>query len=166
LVTVGLAALILVGCASRSQPGFAIHLLSGEASTRDLSGTDIDELDLQEEPILSMDDFVAYHWADHEIELTGEAYKRIQDLYELPVRVDGLPFVVSVGSERIYAGAFWTPVSSLIFDGVIIGQPFDPDSRTITIGLGYPTTEAFAGPDPRSDERIQQSLEQAGKLSQ
>ena len=82
----------------------------------------------------------------------------------MPVKVDGIPFVVCVGEQPIYAGAFWTPLSSLSFDGVVIMQPFDTDGTTIRIVLGYPGQDAFTGSDPRADDRVMKALEAAGKL--
>jgi hypothetical protein len=79
------------------------------------------------------------------------------------VDVDGLPFVVCVGSDRIYTGAFWTPLSSLIFDGVVVMQPMEPDRNVIEIGIGYPSP-AYAEADPRSDAKVLGALESAGKL--
>jgi len=130
----------------------------------ELSIVDLNDLELQEEPILSIDDIIAYSRETHEIELTAEAYERIQQLFTLPAKVRGIPFVVCVGADRIYAGAFWTPVSSISFDGVVICQPFDLDKRVIRIVLGYPCPEAFTGKDPRSDLRVLQSLEAVAKL--
>jgi hypothetical protein len=82
----------------------------------------------------------------------------------MPVRVDGIPFVVCVGTERIYTGGFWTPLSSLAYDGVIIMQPWDTNETTIQIALGYPAPEVFSGDDPRADTRIMDALEQDNKL--
>ena len=98
------------------------------------------------------------------MELTQDAFQRIQDLFLLPVDVDGMPFVVSVGGDPVYGGAFWTPASSLIFDGVTIMEPFAQGSTTIRLELGYPSTEFVSGIDPRSDARIMEALETAGKL--
>jgi hypothetical protein len=144
---------------------FSIYLLAGEVPTSELSTVDLRDLDLQDEPIVSETDIIAYTWDTHEIELTAEAYERIRDLFVLPVRVQGMPFVVSVGSEPVYAGAFMTPASSISFDGVVICQPFDVDRHVIRIVLGYPSPEAFTGKDPRSDPRILQSLDAAVKLN-
>ncbi len=163
-LTLIVTALILTGCIPSKAGGFSIYLLANEVPATELSTADLDDLELQKEPILSIDDIIAYSKDTHEIEVTAEAYERIQQLYSLPVEVRGIPFVVCVGGDRVYAGAFWTPLSSLAFDGVIICQPFDMDKHVITIGLGYPTMEAFRGEDPRSDPRILQSLEAAGKL--
>ena len=159
-----LTALILMGCIPSKARGFSIHLLADEMPATELLPVDLKDLELQEEPILSSDEIITYSWARHEIELTAEAYERVQQLFTPPAKVRGIPFVVCVGADHIYAGAFWTPVSSISFDGVVICQPFDPDKHILRIGLGYPSPEAFTGKDPRSDQRILQSLEAAGKL--
>jgi hypothetical protein len=161
-----LIVLALMACQPRESAGVSIHLLADDVPASELSSLDLAEIELQDEPIVSATDIISYSESTHEIELTAAAYARIQQLFELPVRVTGLPFVVSVGSDRIYAGAFWTSASSLSFAGVVILQPFDPDERVIRIALGYPSPQAFAGKDPRSDERILRSLQAAGKLKQ
>lgn len=143
---------------------FAIYLLAGDIPATELSAQELSALQLQEEPIVSAEDVFAYSRKSHELELTAEAYGRIRELFALPVRVQGIPFVVVVGTERIYAGAFMTPASSISFDGVVILEPFEADRHVITIGLGYPTPEAFTGDDPRSDPRVFESLEALGKL--
>jgi hypothetical protein len=155
---------IVMGCIPTQARGFSIYLLADEVPATELSIVDLTDLELQEEPIVSGDDIVTYSKETHEIELNAEAYDRIQQLFALPVQVSGMPFVVFVGADRIYAGAFWTPASSISFDGVVICEPYDRERRVITIGLGYPSPEAFKGTDPRSDPRVLQSLEAAGKL--
>ena len=156
----------VMGCIRSEEEAFGIHLLAEDVPAAVLTTLGLNELEIQEQPILASDDIVAYAWTTHEIKLTAEAYERIQQLFTLPVQVDGMRFVVVVGHRRIYAGAFWTPVSSLSFDGVVICQPLDLGKRAITIGLGYPCPDAFTGSDPRFDERIRTSLEAAGKLEQ
>jgi hypothetical protein len=156
--------LVVSGCCVSVQQEFGIYLLRAEMSTVQFHASDLDALELQEEPIIGAADIISYSQATHEMELTAEAYERVQQLFTMPVDVDGLPFVVRVGRERIYGGAFWTPASSLIFEGVIIMEPFASDSRTVMLSLGYPSPKAFAGTDPRSDARILESLEKSGKL--
>jgi hypothetical protein len=156
--------LVVSGCCVSARKEFGIYLLRRDVRTVEFQASDLDALELEEEPIIGTADIVSYAQATHEMELTAEAYARVQQLFSTPVDVDGMPFVVRVGRERIYGGAFWTPASSLSFDGVIIMEPFATDSHTIGLSLGYPTPEAFAGTDPRADARILESLERSGKL--
>lgn len=139
---------------------FSIHLTAQEVPTWQLSQADLDSLELEKQPILPSDDILRYSEDTHEIDLTPSAYERIN---QLSVPTDGRGFVVSVGSERVYSGAFWTMLSSQSFDGVAIWVPL-MDKHAIQMKLGYPGPFDFRGEDPRSDPRILRSLEQAGKL--
>ncbi len=157
-------ALVTAGCQPGESGDFAIYLLAQDVASVELAKVDLDQLALEEGPIISAEDIVTYDQTTHEIELTQAAYARIQQIFPLPVKVDGIPFVVCVGEQPIYAGAFWTPLSSLSFDGVVIMQPFETDGTTIRIVLGYPGPDAFMGRDPRADERVMKALQAAGKL--
>ena len=152
------------GCQSVQNDHFAIYLLTQEIPATELSQVDIDQLVLEQEPILSGNDIVSYDKTSHSMELTQTAFTRIQQIFPMPVKVNGIPFVVCVGKQRIYTGAFWTPVSSLSFDGVVIMQPFDAKETTIQISLGYPVPKVFTGNDPRADPRIIKAFEQDKKL--
>jgi len=132
--------------------------------TEQFQAADLKNLELIDQPVIAMADIIAYTQATHAIELNRESYQRIQDLFLLPVDVDGIPFVVSVGGEPIYGDAFWTPASLLKFDGVTIMDPLPSDSTIIRLELGYPSAEFASGIDPRSDARILEALEAAGKL--
>jgi hypothetical protein len=169
-------ALLLVpaGCSKESEaatePGppqpVAIYLVARDVPSAELVRTDVRALPLREPPVLTSDDIVTYDWATHEIELTGEAYRRVRQVYRLPVDVDGVPFVVCVGRQPIYAGAFWTPLSSLSFDGVTIQQPMADQPPVIRLYRGYPGPDFSRGRDPRSNPRIMAALRAAGKLKQ
>ncbi len=146
---------------------FALYLVANE----DIAGPDLDnyelsELPLAEEPIISTEDIYNYLWDLHIINLTEEAYKQILPIFSLGMPMNGVPFVIMANGERIYAGAFWSPASSLSFDGVVIMQPFDPTNQPLIISLGYPTNEFFNGEDPRDDPRLKQALEQADLLGE
>ena len=159
-----LIAIAAGGCAPSDQKEFGIYLIRDDLPTDQFQAADLNDLELLDQPIISTADIISYSKATHAIELNNEAFQRIQDLFLLPVDVDGIPFVISVGGEPVYGGAFWTPASSLIFDGVIIMDPFAEDSTTIRLDLGYPSPEMVSGADPRSDTRIMEALEAAGKL--
>ncbi len=140
--------------------GFAVYL------TRDNIPPDkmemLSHVDIAGQPIIASQDIITYNAQTHEIKLTGQAFERISKL-EVPVR--GKSFLVCVDRAPIYWGAFWTPFSSVSFDGVNILQPSGtPVTQVITIGLGYPSLSFYRGTDPRNDQTVIKSLEQAGKL--
>lgn len=162
---------LLVGCSqSATYPDphstdavgkFSMYLVKEGVSAQQILEIDVSELELESTPILSIEDIVVYSWETHEIELTDSAYETIKKL-----DVPGLPFVVRVGSESIYSGAFWVSYSSMSFGGIVIDTLLGSmDERTIRIQLGYPESpDLFVGEDLRSDTRILQSLQDAGKV--
>jgi len=144
---------------------FAIYLIGQAVSAQEMLHADLEELEIEDAPILSIDDIVAYTWATHEIQLTDAAYARIGGLQ---VPVQGIPFIVCVGRERVYGGAFWAGYSSLSFRGAVIevlpAMASRPD-RILRMQLGYPESpELFVGEDPRPDPRIMASLRAVDKL--
>jgi hypothetical protein len=147
-------------CQDSNDNGFAIYLLSQNVPATELSQIDLNRLTLETKPIISNDDIISYEKTNHTIELTQAAYTRVQKIFPIPV--NGIPFVVCAGNERIYAGAFWTPISSISYDGVVIMQPYNARDTTIQITLGYPGPEFFTGKDPRADSRIMNALEEDG----
>ncbi|MBN1248822.1 MAG: hypothetical protein JXC32_14270 [Anaerolineae bacterium] len=154
-------------------PDLAIYLVAGDLTPADLlaESTDgdatalpVDKIPLQSEPLLTLADIVAYDAATHAFTLTTTATER---LAALNIRVSGLAFVLTVAGEPVYAGAFWTPLSSLSYDGVVIMLMPDgtPAFGPYRIELGYPGPDFFQGADPRGDPRILDALVQAGKLA-
>ncbi|KPK91570.1 MAG: hypothetical protein AMJ88_13350 [Anaerolineae bacterium SM23_ 63] len=143
---------------------FSIYLVKQEISSGLILETDLDQLELEEVPILSIADITTYTWETHEMELTPSAYWRMAQLQASISLGVGLPFVICVGSERVYGGAFWTSYSSAIFGGIVIDVYPAEKYRPIRIQLGYPSAEWFTAEDLRSDPRIFQSLDEAGKL--
>lgn len=153
-------------------PDLALHLAAGnvtpadllpDSATREGTALDLREIPLQAEPLLTLDDIVAYDAATHVFTLTTTATERLAGL---PIPVAGPAFVLMVDGDPIYAGAFWTPLSSLSYDGVVImlmpdGQPAFGSYR---IELGYPGPGFFQGDDPRGDPRVLDALRQGGKL--
>ena len=140
--------------------GFSIYLLAQNISPQQLAV--LSHLELEKDPLLSINDIVAYRKATHEIELTATGYERI---HGLSVSVNGKAFAVCVDGQPIYGGAFWVGYSSLSFDGIVIDTILaTKEHPVIQIQLGYPGSAFFRGDDPRSDPRILQAFEQAGKL--
>ncbi len=144
---------------------FALYLVGDSQITGpDLKNYTLDNLPLNVMPILTTDDIVSYDWERHGMNLTEDAYFRLLSIFMSGLPSSGVPFAVKAYEQPVFAGAFWTPASSLSFDGVVILQPFDPSGQTLFITLGYPGESNFTGEDPRSNPRLQQALEDAGVL--
>lgn len=158
-----LLTLAFFGCGGNSG-GFALYLLADDRPATMLAGTGLADLPLRDQPVLAEEDLAWYDGETHEMALTPKALARVQQVFVTPIRTNGIPFVVCAGEERIYAGAFWTPLSSQSYDGVVILQPFGADQTTIQLSLGYPGSFDFTREDPRSDPRVLEALEEAGKL--
>ena len=137
---------------------FSIFMPIGDLMIEDVQP--LDEIVLQETPVLSMDDIISYDAETHVIELEPAVAERWDGL-ELP----GNYFVVVVGKEPIYTGAFMAAYFSRSYDGVVIlWPPMEGGPNAIKIQLGYPWEDFFSGVDPRADSRIMEALRQAGKL--
>lgn len=140
--------------------GFAIYLTKDDIPPAKMEA--LSHVDIAEQPVVSIKDIITYNVQTHELKLTDTAFERIAQL-EVPVQ--GKSFVVCVDKAPIYWGAFWTPVSSISFDGVTIWKPFSSEGpKIITLELGYPSPSYNGGEDPRNSSGVLQSLEQAGKL--
>jgi hypothetical protein len=134
--------------------GFAIYLTAADVPPAQMPA--LSHVDLAAQPIISTGDIIAYNAQTHELKLTSSAFERISTL-EVPVR--GRSFVVCVDKNPIYWGAFWTPISSLSFDGVTILKPLTSQKpAVITLELGYPSPSFYAGEDPRNNPAVMQAL--------
>jgi hypothetical protein len=122
----------------------------------------LSHVDLSDKPIISIEDIITYNAQTHEMKITSSGFDRV---YELDVPVTGKSFMVCIDKEPIYWGAFWTPISSLSFDGVTIWKPYNTqEQKIIVLELGYPSSSFYGGEDPRNDTKVLESLEKAGKL--
>ncbi len=140
--------------------GFAIYLTKADIPPTQMPA--LSHVDIAEQPVIAMNDIITYNTQTHELKLTASAFERISQL-EVPVR--GKSFVVCVDRKPIYWGAFWTPFSSISFDGVTIWKPLSlEEPHIITLELGYPSSSFYGGEDPRNNSEVMRSLEQAGKL--
>ena len=136
---------------------FSIHLTAPGYTVQQLmeGELELNQIDLEASPIITLDDFRSYDWELHEIEFTNAAREVLGEL------TSGQLFVVSVFDERIYAGAVWESFSSLAFSGIAI--PLEvvrtADAPIRLMNFGDPEAT-----DMRGDPRIREVLEAAGKL--
>jgi len=139
--------------------GFAIYLPQGDVSPQNMP--DLNSVKLPLQPFIGLNDIISYNPENYHLTLTPDAFNRI-DVLQVPVY--GKPFVVCVDRIPVYWGAFWTPISSIPFDGFAIEQPLNNQTNTVTIQTGYPTSSFFTGTTWVDDWTIQESFRQAGKL--
>lgn len=112
-----------------------------------------------DELVISEQEIIYYNKTSHEIKLTDTGVEKIEDLQ---VPVNGADFVIKVEGEEIYRGAFWSPISSLSYNGFVIETLVTDNS--IKIVVGYPSSQ-FQGEDARENTKIFNYLEKVGKLT-
>jgi hypothetical protein len=140
--------------------GFAIYLTQQDIPPTQMEA--LSHVNLTDQPVISSEDVITYNAQTHEIRLTDQAFERV---CELEVPVQGRAFMVCVDKRSVYWGAFWTPISSISFDGVTIWQPCSSQNPSvITLELGYPSSSFYGGEDPRDNLEVLRALEQHGKL--
>jgi len=151
---------ILSSCIVSKDEGFAIYLTKVDIPPARMEA--LSHVEITDKPIISLTDIITYNAQTHELKLTADAFKRIS---KLDVPVIGKSFVVCVDKAPIYWGAFWTPISSMSFDGITILKPLSSeDLEVIKIELGYPSLSFYSGEDPRNNAKAMESLDQADKL--
>ena len=160
LIVLGIGA-FAGGCAVSNVEGFAIYLTKSDVPPAQMEA--LSHVDIAAKPVIGLKDIIAYNGVTHEITLTPETFERISKL-EVPVQ--GTSFLVCVDRAPVYWGAFWTPISSISFNGVTIWKPFGAqESKAVTLELGYPSSSFYGGDDPRDNPLILNSLGKAGKLT-
>lgn len=127
----------------------------------------LNTLKLSKQPLLSSLDMTTYSWGKHQITYSEAVYERLTEFTDLW----GKGFVVIAEGKRIYRGVFQTYLDSHAAQiPVIILFPRKSDMKHILAPAIYIRRSYFDGegletePDPRSDTRIYNALEQAGIL--
>jgi hypothetical protein len=152
--------LIAGGCTSSAGEGFAIYLTKEDIPPARMET--LSPVDLADTPFIAIKDVINYNSQTYELKLTAEAFEKIA---KLPVPVQGKSFVVCVDKQPVYRGAFWTPVSSIAFNGITIWKPYNTNvPPVVTFEAGYPSSSFYGGKDPRNSPEILKSLEKSGKL--
>jgi len=164
--------LAMSGCAAPSHEGFAIYFPAEDPKASEVKS--VSDLHPAGDSLVALKDIVSYNGDTHRIELTPEAFARLDDAVgAAKVPTWGKVFVVCVDRKPVYWGAFWPMYSSASFDGITIQTPLGINlvspgetivPNSIQIGVGYPSSGFYQGEDPRSDPAIVKSLRDAGKL--
>lgn len=162
LIVLLLGLMLLSSCRAKG-PDFAIFLLSEQMAAGEAQMMALADLPLEQTPFISMEDVVMYNPSTYEMTLTESAAAIV---HRLGIPVNGMPFVVVARGERIFMGAFWTPVSSLSYSGIVAMPSLEEDSSILYFDLGYPSADFFEGVDLRDNEQIIKAFSKAEKLSE
>ncbi|MCW4038181.1 MAG: hypothetical protein NWF13_05535 [Candidatus Bathyarchaeota archaeon] len=116
------------------------------------------------ELIISDKDILSYNKTIHEIKLTKGGVERFKgrDLYQRK-------FVIKLKGIELYDGAFWSYLSSRIYEGVVIvdiNLIQEDVTDSLTIEPWYPPGLFTGSEDPRRNTGIFNYFQKIGKLTQ
>lgn len=73
-------------------------------------------LELQDAPIIKLDDVIEYKWDEQLISITNDASARFKGVEKKIKSIYGLPFVVVAGQQKIYLGNIYPMYSSYMHE--------------------------------------------------
>ena len=136
---------------------FAIYCLKDSLiTTAQAEKLPLDSLVLTSDPLLSERDITSYHWSTHIIDVKPRIDSILNAMGKWWYKSAGVPFVVTVGNQRIYLGTFWWSYSSSL-----------PPVTCIVVPTSHPKlsyNSSCQQPDKRNDTRIHDVLVRENKL--
>ena len=145
---------------STDQPpteSWGIYRLRDDSITAyDASRQPLGTLVLADEPFMTVTDISVYHWSSHTFVPSPRIENQLTAMRDSHGSVYGIPFVVKVGNDRIYMGAFWYAYSSL--------APTFPHIDLISNPHQIQPSWMLGDTDVRYDMRIHNALKLAGVL--
>ncbi|MGD8777446.1 MAG: hypothetical protein PVH88_00610 [Ignavibacteria bacterium] len=128
----------------------------------DAAKSKIESLELSEQPIFSSDEISYYNWGNHSFAIDSVSFEKLKECSSLHESVFGIPFIVTVGKERIYLGAFGYSFSSQapLFPHINITFISYSSSPVLRIENSWLDSEE----DKREDKRILSALLKSGLL--
>jgi hypothetical protein len=158
----GLLAAFLTACTAAAvvppcgPDTFSIYLTAEPLNGGAILKADLDGVLLEANPILTMQDILAFEQQKGELSLVPAAMQRLSQLI---VPTDGRAFVICSNTRRLAVGAFWTALSSASYNGLTILQPLGEELHSVHFSNAYPS-----GAVGIEDLKVLKALEQAGKL--
>lgn len=147
-----------LGSGTDGRAEFAIYLLKGPGYTAAQAWNQpLESLVLADGPFLATGDLKFYNWQTHEFAVSASVDTQLAAFRRTPGPTGGIPFVVVVGTERIYLGAFWYGYSSMISQVPFIDALGNP--HRINKCESVLVTE-----DKRADPRVYRALRAVGVL--
>ncbi len=148
---------------STLEEGLNFYLLNDSTVTAvQINDSDIYNIKLAEKPFLTSKDLFYYNWAEHSFKIDSNKAETIRNICKNNHTVFGIPFIITVGQERIYRGVFWFLFSSLAPTFPYIDAPFE-NGTTSNIFIIHKSWDSTKN-DLRNDPRIYNSLKKSGLL--
>jgi hypothetical protein len=144
---------------SNDEKTFGIYLLKDTLLiTSEAKKLPVESLQLQEVPIININDIIDYNWEEQVISLTSEAFERFKGVEKKIKSVFGLPFIVVAKQQIIYLGNIYPMYSSYVHEDLpsIDVAPF------IEMKISKAPLQSIE--DKRKDERIYLVLAEHNKL--
>ena len=136
---------------------FALYLLNDSTVTAaDAFSQPIDMLTLASSPFFTGSEIKYYNWTLHSFDLADQMRVIYEQFLLSHGKTSGVPFVVTVGNDRIYMGTFWWAYSSSMPPPCAVIEAIAP--------LPYKITIVNGAIDKRGDQRIYHSLKNSGVL--
>lgn len=162
---------IILSCSETNEPlvdnEFSIYMVKDTTNNSPYE-VSINNLILEEEPVISLNDIISYSWDIHQIEFSDDAKERLK----LKEPLYGKYFVLSASNQRMYWGIFIFDICSSTINRPVINIPSTLGmsqsylSNSFRIDRAYPV---YLGneddPDIRENEIIYNVLKQSGKLN-
>lgn len=155
---------LFCSCSDSTSPNddekaFGIYLLKDTSLiTSDAKKSSIESLEIQETPIILIDDIVEYNWEEQIITLTSDAFERFKGVENKIKSTYGLPFIVVANQQKIYLGNIYPMYSSYIHDDL----PYVDVAPFLEMRITRAPLQSIE--DKRKDERIYSVLKAHNKL--
>jgi len=155
---------LFCSCSDSTSPNydekaFGIYLLKDTLLiTSDAKKISIESIQLQETPIININDIVEYNWEEQVITLTSEAFNRFKGVENKIKSTYGLPFIVVANQQKIYLGNIYPMYSSYIQEDL----PYVEVAPFLEMIVSRAPLQSAE--DKRKDKRIYSVLNECNKL--
>ena len=138
---------------------FGIYLLKNDTLSSDnAKKLSLESLDVDNAPIISIDDIISYDWSNHIINLTPESFERFNIIETKIKSTYGLPFIIIANNQKIYLGTIHPGYSSYFH----MDLPFIGVAPFIEMRIGRAPDKNME--DKRIDQRIYSALKNNNKI--
>ncbi len=138
---------------------FSMYLVEG-VNTYNATQMHINDLKLENIPLITERNIEAYIWNEHRIDLimNDSLFKSLEEKVFWRVPMNGKPFVIVCNGKRLYVGTFWTALSSLNAPNCPYIMSDNKESKSLYI-KNYDEKKNL-----RNNKVLKNALKEAGKL--